>query len=90
MSLVVTATCHSEDHKVEIMLFDATPWFEQAEDTELLDLHREGYEGKHIAGEVVYFCGDIAEGVKEMLEYIDLVSGPTGETRGHVSCGGMP
>src|SRR5579862_6158644 len=52
----VAASCYSDDHVVEVKNFDATPWFAQASDEDLLALHDEGYGGDYTADSVAEFA----------------------------------
>jgi len=54
---MIEAECHSDDHVVEIK-FDATPWFVQASEQDLLALAGCGWGGNYPADAVADFFGE--------------------------------
>ena len=69
---MITAECHSDDH-VREATFDATPWFEQASDGELVSLAECGWRGDYPADAVAQFMAEQSEPVRQVFEYIELV-----------------
>jgi hypothetical protein len=79
--LRVTASCHSDDYRVEIKSFDATPWFEQADDETLLNLYEEEFGGDYSADEVARFCSDTSGEVEALFTYLEIVNENRGAGR---------
>jgi hypothetical protein len=76
---MIKAECHSDDRNVEVS-FDATPWFKQASDKDILDLANCGWGGDYPADEVAeWMAGDKGRrGVKriaEMFKYLEIIHG---------------
>lgn len=77
----VTASCHSDDHVVEVKRFDATLWFAQASDDELWALREENYGGDYAADSVAEFIVAYDPQVQAMFAHNDLLPG-SAELRG--------
>lgn len=65
----VTASCHSDDHVVEVKHFDATLFFAQASDEELELLGDEGYGGGYAADSVAEFMAAYNREVQAMFDH---------------------
>jgi hypothetical protein len=52
--LVIEAEAHSDDYNVQIS-FDATAWFEEADDESIIDLAECGWGGDYPADEVAQY-----------------------------------
>jgi hypothetical protein len=72
---MIKATIRSDD-SVASVSFDATPWFEQASDQEIIDLARCGWGGDYAADEVSQFFSDSI--TAQVFDYLD--SHPARET----------
>lgn len=66
-TLRIRAECHSDDHHVETK-FDATAYFEQASDDELLDLAKCDFGGDYAADAVAQFFDDRT--TKRLFDYL--------------------
>jgi len=69
---MIKAECHSDDHNVEVN-FDATTWFKQASDKDILDLDGCGWGGDYPADEVAEFIGNHNKRIAEMFRYLEIV-----------------
>ncbi len=63
----VTAEVHDDEHVYEIPSFDCTPWFEQADDQDILDLAACGWGGDYPADHVALFF-EYDEDYPEIME----------------------
>lgn len=70
-SYIINARCYSDDRCVEAT-FDALPWFEDATDTEILELANIGWGGNVAADNVAHYMADQNEWVCRMFDYIAL------------------
>jgi hypothetical protein len=66
---MIQAECHSDDRKVEVE-FDATTWFKQADDKEIIELAECGWGGDYPADEVAEFMSLKNKKVAEMFTYL--------------------
>lgn len=64
------AEAHSDDHASEVV-FDATPWFEQASDEEIAALRACGWGGDYPADNVAIFMADHNEELARMFAYVE-------------------
>jgi hypothetical protein len=65
---MISATLRSDDGAASIT-FDATPWFEQASDREIIDLANCGWGGDYAADDVShFFSGSITA---QVFDYLD-------------------
>ena len=69
----IPARCFSDDHVREAK-FDATPWFEQASDEEVLALARCGWAADYPADAVAQYMAGKNEDVRLMFQYLELVA----------------
>ena len=67
--LTVSAKVHSDDYVFDIA-FDATPWFEQASDEEILVLAKCDFGGDYPADAVADFFENSNPEVTDMFDYI--------------------
>lgn len=65
---MIKAKCYSDDRCIEVN-FDATPWFEQADEKEIMDLIQYGWR-RYPADAVAHFMADLDKGVAEMFQYL--------------------
>jgi hypothetical protein len=70
---MIRAECHSDD-RVREASFDATPWFEQASDKEILDLAQCEWGGDYPADYVAHFMAGKNTAVAQMFQYLELVA----------------
>lgn len=68
---MINAECHSDDRAVEVS-FDATPWFEQANEEQILSLARCEWRGDYPSDAVAHFMAEKNEAVAEMFTYLEL------------------
>lgn len=68
---MIKAECHSDDRCIEVN-FDATPWFEQASEKEILDLANCGWRGDYPSDAVAHFMADLNDEVAEMFSYLGM------------------
>lgn len=66
---MIKAETYSDDHAAEVN-FDATAWFEQATDEEILELARVDWGGDYEADDVARFFEDKVPAVDAMFTYI--------------------
>lgn len=71
---MIRAECHSDDHVVEVA-FDATIWFEQASDKEILDLAAVEWGGDYPADDVAIWMADRNGDIARMFTYLEMVAG---------------
>lgn len=69
MSTTIPAEVHSDDYAAEAR-FDATPWFEQASDQEILDLAGCEWGGDYPADAVARFFEQRDSGVDRVFTYL--------------------
>lgn len=65
---MIKANVHSDDH-VYTHDFDATPWFQQASDEELIELAKIDYGGDLAADQVALILEDQDAEIATLLEY---------------------
>lgn len=65
----VSANCYSDDRVIEVETFDATPWFEQASDEEILALRRCGFGGDDAADRVAEYAATYDREVQAMFDH---------------------
>jgi hypothetical protein len=70
---MINAECHSDDRAVEVP-FDATPWFDQANEEQVLSLARCEWRGDYPSDAVAHFMAEQNDGVAEMFKYLELRS----------------
>ena len=70
----VSASCHSDDWRVEVPFFDATPWFAQASDEQIRCLQEEGYGGNYTADSVAELAADYDPQVQQLFTYLEIVN----------------
>lgn len=70
----VYAECHSDDWKFQAV-FDASLWFSQALDKEILDLAKCGWRGDQPADAVAQFMSDYDRDVADLFKYVEAVDG---------------
>jgi len=70
----VSASCHSDDWRVEVPSFDATPWFAQAGDDQIRSLQEEGYGGNYTADGVAELAADYDPQVQQLFTYLEIVN----------------
>jgi hypothetical protein len=68
--LTISAECHSDDHRAEVD-FDATRWFVQASDKEILALAACGWGRDEAADEVAQYMQSHDEEVRCMFAYLE-------------------
>ena len=68
---MIKAECHSDDRCVEVD-FDATPWFDQASDEQILDLIKCEWGYDYPADDIAIFMADKNPEVKSMFDYINI------------------
>ena len=66
---MIKAECHSDDYLIEVQ-FDATPWFEQAEDDEIQALIDCDWRGDYPADAVALHMQDQNKKLKALFEYV--------------------
>jgi len=75
---MIVAECHSDDRNVEVA-FDATPWFKQASNKDILDLAGCGWGGDYPADEVAEWMADrrskAGKRIAEMFKYLEIIHG---------------
>lgn len=54
--------------------FDASPWFEQASDDQIIKLANEGFENGYESDYVAQCCSDFDEDVKKFFEYHEQIN----------------
>jgi hypothetical protein len=79
---MIRAEAHSDDHNVEIEV-DATAWFQQATDAEILELADCEWGGDYPADGVAEFCSD--GDTKRLFDYLAIIQGD----RSKKDCGGF-
>jgi hypothetical protein len=67
----ISAEVHSDDHVFEAS-FDATKWFEQASDEEVVDLAKICWGGDYASDEVARFMQEHDTDVKKVFDYLAL------------------
>lgn len=67
---IISAEAHSDDHVIEVA-FDATPWFEQASDDEIIELRRIEFGGNLAADRVAEFFRENPK-VNRLFNYLAL------------------
>lgn len=72
MTQSISAEVHSDDHVIETT-FDASRWFAQASDDEILKLARCGWGGDYPADDVALFAAGYDADVKKVFDYLELV-----------------
>jgi len=70
----VSASCRSEDGRVEVSSFDVTPWFAQVGDERIRALQEEGYGGNRAADSVAEFAADYDPRVQQLFTYLEIVN----------------
>lgn len=65
----VAATVHSDDKEVDAK-FDASPWFEQATEDNILDLARDQYKHEASSDVIAEFMADRDPKVKDVMNYV--------------------
>ena len=70
----VTASCHTDDHRVVIEKFDATLWFATADDEDIERLRDSEWGHDYIADSVAEDAAEYDGKVKEMFTYLDIVN----------------
>lgn len=65
----VAATVHSDDKEVDAK-FDASPWFEQATEDNILDLARDQYKHEASSDVIAEFMTDRDPKVKDVMNYV--------------------
>jgi hypothetical protein len=78
---VIRAEVHSDDHKLRAN-FDATLWFEQADDAEIAELANCNWGGDCAADAVAEFMADYEPSVAKVFAYLDLEPSNWGEPVG--------
>ena len=68
---MISASAHPDDQVIDVE-FDATPWFEQADVDEILELAEEGWGCGPAADEVALYMADHDADLAKMFGYIDL------------------
>ena len=69
---MIKAEIHTDDRKVEVT-FDATPYFNQASDADIVALHDCGWGGDYPSDNVAIFCADINPEVAKLFNYLEIV-----------------
>jgi hypothetical protein len=69
---VIHGVCHSDDGVVEVQ-FDASSWFNQASEKEILDLARCGWKNDYPADQVVFYMSDRDQRIADMMKYLELI-----------------
>ena len=69
---MIKAECHSDDRKVEVN-FDATQWFKQATEQNIIDLAKCEWRNDYPADEVAIYMADFNTKIKTMFDYIAIV-----------------
>jgi hypothetical protein len=67
---MIHATCHTDDFLYDVA-FDATPWFLQASDNQILALAAIDWGGDYAADEVALFTRHREENLKALFDYLD-------------------
>lgn len=67
---MIKAECHSDDRVGEVQ-FDATPWFAQADDGEILKLASCDWGGDYPSDNVAIFMADHAPKISALFTYLD-------------------
>ena len=70
----VSASLHSDDYRVSVPCFDATPWFAQARDEQIRALQEEGYGGNYTADSVAELAADYDPQVAQLYTYLEIVN----------------
>ena len=70
---MIGATCHSDDRVIEVD-FDATKWFEEATDEDILELSDCGWGGDYPADSVAIFMADHNPEIESMFRYLEYIS----------------
>ncbi|WP_341744656.1 hypothetical protein [Azonexus hydrophilus] len=68
---MISATAHDDDYCYEVE-FNAAPWFAQASEAEIIELHETGWMNDQPADEVARFCSSTHDGLKQMFAYAEL------------------
>ena len=71
MNRTISASCHTDDYRYEIQLFDATPWFIVASDADIQQLIEDGFSGNYTADSIAEDAGDYDAQVRAMFAYLD-------------------
>ena len=71
----VTASCHSDDYRVEVESFDATTWFATADDEAITRLREKGYGQSYMADTVAEEAAEYDERVAALFTYLETVNG---------------
>ena len=58
------------DDRIREARFDATPWFEQASDEEIVKLHSCGFSYSYEADDVAIFCSSFNKDIELVLDYV--------------------
>jgi len=77
----VSAACHSDDWRVEVPAFDATPWLAQADDGQIRALQRGDYGGNETADSVAELAAGYDPQVAKLFTYLQIVN------RNRIVCG---
>jgi len=67
---MIHAECHSDDHAVEVQ-FDATPWFHQATDDEILDLEACDWGYDYPADQIAIYMSTHNKEIEFMFAYVE-------------------
>lgn len=76
---MIRAEVHSDDHNAKVE-FDATKWFEQASDEEIIGLAKADFGGDYESDEVAEFFADTL--TKPVFDYLDHLRGSFGQRVG--------
>lgn len=67
----ISAETYTDDHRIEVKSFDATPWFEEASDEEIEQLIAEEYGGNYTADSVAEKACEYDQCVADMFTYLE-------------------
>ncbi len=70
---MIQAEAHSDDHVIEVK-FDATPYFEQADDEALLQLAECGWGGDYPGDYVAQHMAEKVPDVAKLFEYLTAIA----------------
>lgn len=83
---LIRAECHSDDHNVEVD-FDATEWFRQASEKDVLALAQCGWGGDYAADAVAIHMADSHPKIASMFQYLHIIrDDPTKKDCGGFEC----
>lgn len=68
---MITAECHSDDHAVEVT-FDATRWFENATDKQILSVAAEDWAFGYATDDIAMSEAEENEQIADMFKYIEI------------------